>query len=119
MSEWMDTYQNRVNAERLERQAPELKKTAKLILDELKDIERYLYWTLDQEKDNSIGAYNCGTTSSITPTRWSIGARIPHRAQGQPAAKRRGRCIGVSTLAEHSIITYIALERNQPMRSSL
>ena len=56
----MNAYQQRINDECLARQAEPVKKTAKLILEELKTIERYLYWALDQEdQHNSIG-YNCG-----------------------------------------------------------
>lgn len=55
----MSQYQDRINKERLARQAPEVKKTAKAILDQLKDIERYLYWAIDPEDRQSTG-YNCG-----------------------------------------------------------
>ena len=61
MTEWMNNYQRRVNAERLARQAEPVKKTAKLILEELKDIERYLYWALDPEDSHNNIGYNCGT----------------------------------------------------------
>ena len=56
----MNSYQQRVNAERLARQAPAVQKIAKALLDELKNIETYLYWTFDpDEKDG--GAYYCQT----------------------------------------------------------
>ncbi len=44
-------YQQRVNSERLERQAPEVQKIAKEILEELKGLERCLYWAIDPEDD--------------------------------------------------------------------
>ena len=56
MTEWMDNYNRRVNAERLARQAPDVQGAAKEIFEALKDVERYLYWSLDPaEKDG--GAY--------------------------------------------------------------
>ena len=58
MTEWMDNYRRRLNAERLKRQAPAVQQTAKLILDELRDVERYLYWSLDPEDNQDQGAYN-------------------------------------------------------------
>ena len=52
----MNTYQIRINSDRLARQAEPVKKVAKAILDELKSIELYLYWAMDpDEKDG--GAY--------------------------------------------------------------
>ena len=36
MTEWMTSYQRNVNAERLARQAPDVQRTAKEILEELK-----------------------------------------------------------------------------------
>ena len=54
----MNLYQQKVNADRLANQAPAVQKTAKLILDELKDVERYLYWSLDPEDNKDQGAYN-------------------------------------------------------------
>jgi hypothetical protein len=52
----MNAYQQRVNAERLERQAEPVKKAAKEILAELKSIDLYLHWAMDpDEKDG--GAY--------------------------------------------------------------
>ena len=58
VTEWIDNYRRRLNAERLARQAPAVQQTAKLILDELKDVERYLYWSLDPEDNQDQGAYN-------------------------------------------------------------
>lgn len=60
MTEWQTNYQRRVNAERLARQAPDVQKTVKAILEELKDVERYLYWALDPEDGSNGLAYNCG-----------------------------------------------------------
>ena len=58
MDKWMDSYQARVNDERLARQAPDVQRTAKEIFEALKDVERYLHWALDpSEKDG--GAYYC------------------------------------------------------------
>ena len=58
MTEWMDNYNRRVNAERLARQAKEVKLAAEDIRSTLIDIERYLYWALDpSEKDG--GQYYC------------------------------------------------------------
>lgn len=54
----MSHYQDRVNAGRLERQAPVVKRTAKEIFDALKDVERYLYWSLDPEEDAKSLDYN-------------------------------------------------------------
>ena len=54
----MNLYQQKVNAERLAAQAPAVQKVAKELLDELKNIEHYLYWAFDpDEKDG--GAYYC------------------------------------------------------------
>ena len=57
---WMNSYQARVNAETLARQAPDVQRTAKEILEALKDVERYLYWSLDPEDNKDQGAYNVG-----------------------------------------------------------
>lgn len=46
----MNAYQQRVNAERLERQAPPVKKIVKEILDQLKTIEQSMYWSIDGEQ---------------------------------------------------------------------
>jgi hypothetical protein len=54
----MSHYQDRINAERLKRQAPDVQRTAKEIFDALKDIERYLYWSIDPEDNKDGGAYN-------------------------------------------------------------
>jgi hypothetical protein len=59
MTEWQTNYQRRVNAERLARQAPAVQKTAKRVFEILKDVERYLYWSLDPEDNKDGGAYNC------------------------------------------------------------
>ena len=56
----MSQYQDRINKERLARQHPEVKKTAKLLLEELKSIEQYLYWAIDPEDDAGGLAYNTG-----------------------------------------------------------
>lgn len=54
----MNSYQQSVNAERLARQAPSVKKVAKDIFDAVKMIETYLYWAIDPaEKD--AGQYYC------------------------------------------------------------
>ena len=55
MTEWMDAYNRRVNAERLARQAPDVQRTAKEILEALKSIEQYVRWSLDPED----GGYYC------------------------------------------------------------
>lgn len=54
----MSHYQDRINAERLKRQAPDVQRTAREIFDALKDIERYLYWSIDPEDNKDGGAYN-------------------------------------------------------------
>ena len=52
----MNAYQQRVNAERLERQAQPVKQAAHDLREAMKSIEQYLYWALDpDEKDG--GAY--------------------------------------------------------------
>ena len=54
----MNEYQRRMNTERLARQTPELQKKAKELLDELLNVQNYLYWSLDpDEKDG--GMYYC------------------------------------------------------------
>jgi hypothetical protein len=53
----MNPYQQRVNAEWLARQAPEVKKLAKEILDELKNVETYLYWAFNPEEKDGGGYY--------------------------------------------------------------
>jgi hypothetical protein len=45
----MNSYQQRVNAERLARQAEPVKKLVKEILKELESIERCVYWAIDPE----------------------------------------------------------------------
>ena len=58
MTDWQTNYNRRVNAERLARQAKEVKLAAEDIRSTLIDIERYLYWALDpSEKDG--GQYYC------------------------------------------------------------
>ena len=48
-----------------QRRAPETsgaggpQKTAKRAFEILKDVERYLYWSLDPEDNKDGGAYNC------------------------------------------------------------
>ena len=54
----MNQYQQRVNAERLARQAPDVQRTAKEIFEALKSVELYLYWSLDPEDNKDQGAYN-------------------------------------------------------------
>ena len=54
----MNSYQQRINDERLARQAPDVQRTAKEIFDALKDIQRYLHWSLDPEDNKDGGAYN-------------------------------------------------------------
>lgn len=54
----MNSYQQKVNAERLANQAPAVKKIAKELLDELKNIDMYLYWALDPEEKDG-GMYYC------------------------------------------------------------
>ena len=56
----ISSYQQRMNAERLARQAPDVQRTAKEILDELKNVEGYLYWSLDPEDNKDQIAYNVG-----------------------------------------------------------
>ena len=52
------TYQQRVDAERLERQAQPVKLAARDLRETMKSIEQYLAWSLDPtEKDG--GAYFC------------------------------------------------------------
>jgi hypothetical protein len=54
----MNAYQQRVNAERLASQAPAVRKKARELLDELRNLEMYLYWSFDpDEKDG--GMYYC------------------------------------------------------------
>ena len=56
----MNQYQERVNAERIKRQHPDVQKLVKEIRDELKNVETYLYWALDPEEKDG-GAYYCQT----------------------------------------------------------
>ncbi len=56
----MNEYQRRMNIERLARQAPELQKKAKALLDEVRNVETYLYWSLDPEEKDG-GMYYCQT----------------------------------------------------------
>jgi hypothetical protein len=52
----MNAYRERINAERLARQAEPVKLAAEDIKTSLKDIKQYLYWSIDpDEKDG--GAY--------------------------------------------------------------
>jgi hypothetical protein len=56
----MNDYRQRINAERLARQAEPVKQAAEDILGALKDVERYLYWSIDpNERDG--GAYYANT----------------------------------------------------------
>ena len=48
---WMTSYQRNVNAERLARQAPDVQRTAKEILEQLKSIEKLLYWSINPEDE--------------------------------------------------------------------
>jgi hypothetical protein len=48
----------KANAERLANQAPAVRKIAKELLDELKNLEQYMYWSLDPEEKDG-GAYYC------------------------------------------------------------
>ena len=58
MDDWMNAYTRRVEAERLARQAPDVQRTAKEILEVLKSVEQYMRWSLNPaEKDG--GAYYC------------------------------------------------------------
>ena len=58
MDDWMNAYTRRVEAGRMARQAPDVQRTAKEILEALKNIEQYMRWSLDpSEKDG--GAYYC------------------------------------------------------------
>ena len=54
MTEWQTNYHRRVNAERLARQAPDVQKTVKEILEELKSIEQSLYWAIDPEDNRGL-----------------------------------------------------------------
>jgi hypothetical protein len=54
----VNQYQQRVNAGRLANQAPEVKKKAEELLAELRNIEMYLYWSIDPVED---GMYYCRT----------------------------------------------------------
>ena len=54
----MNPYTQRENIARLARQAPEVQKLAKELLDELKNVETYLYWAINPEEKDG-GAYYC------------------------------------------------------------
>ena len=54
----MNSYQQRKNAERLERQAPAVKAAAKMILEQQKSIEQYLYWSFDPEENPAYYSQN-------------------------------------------------------------
>ena len=56
----MNPYTQRENVERLKRQAPEVQKIAKELLDELKNVELYLYWAINPEEKDG-GRYYCQT----------------------------------------------------------
>ena len=56
----MNSYTQRENIARLARQAPEVKKLAKEIFDELKNVDVYLNWALDPEEKDG-GMYYCQT----------------------------------------------------------
>ena len=58
MDKWMDSYQARVNDERLARQAQTVQDSARSILDALKTIETYVYWAFDPDEKEG-GMYNC------------------------------------------------------------
>jgi hypothetical protein len=49
VNSYQTAYNLRRNAELLARQAPEVKKLVKEVLDELKSIEQSLYWALDAD----------------------------------------------------------------------
>lgn len=54
MTEWMDNYQRRVNKERLKRQAPDVQRVAKEILEQLESVERQLYWAIDPDDQSGL-----------------------------------------------------------------
>ena len=54
----MNPYTQRENTARLARQAPEVQKLAKEILDELRNVELYLSWAINPEEKDG-GAYYC------------------------------------------------------------
>lgn len=54
----MNQYREKMNAQRLEAQAPAVKAAAKMILAQQKSIEQYLYWALSPEEKDG-GAYYC------------------------------------------------------------
>ena len=54
MTEWQTNYNRRVNAERLARQAPDVKKLATEILEELKSIEQSVYWAIDPDDKSGL-----------------------------------------------------------------
>ena len=56
---WMNSYQARVNAETLARQAPDVQRTAKEILEEIKSISQYMYWSLSSDNKDE-GRYEIG-----------------------------------------------------------
>jgi hypothetical protein len=51
MNSYQTAYWRRVNGENLARQAPEVKKTIREILDQLHSIEQCLYWAIDPEEN--------------------------------------------------------------------
>ena len=52
----VNQFRERMNAERLARQAEPVKQAAEDILGALKDVERYLYWSIGPEEKDG-GAY--------------------------------------------------------------
>ena len=56
----MNQYVMQRNKERLSLQHEDVKRAARALLDELRNVEQYLFWALDgEEKDG--GAYYCQT----------------------------------------------------------
>ena len=54
MTDWQTNYQRRVNAERLARQAPDVQRIIKEILETLKSSEQYVYWAIDPEEHDVL-----------------------------------------------------------------
>ena len=68
---WMTNYARRVNDMNLAAQHADVKRTAKEILEEIKTISQYMYWTLDpDEKDPS---YFCTTLIEHAHTLVDLG----------------------------------------------
>ena len=70
MTEWQTNYNRRVNAERLARQALDVKKLATEILKELRSIEQSVYWAIDPD-DKGADLWD-NSSDRATRTRWSI-----------------------------------------------